>query len=649
MSKTRYPYHEKQVSYHDFLSELPFGYFVLNEEGIITDVNNVFVALLCEPREDILGQNFYYFCPEKLQVQDTTTLAESHFLKFDKKNTPLIPATGVFRLKTKTGHAVEVMITQKASQKNEGYKNEGDKGQTLYEYFVFHIESQPEWAQLRQSQNHLQRFFEKSPVGIILMDHEGKVVEANNAFLKYFDKEFDFHNKNLIDLLHKQSQNKAQKYFNKALNQQKVSKPVECKLYDNEENIFSLYGNLVSFDKGQGLIVQFIDITEQKNLEIRFAQSQKMQAIGQLAGGIAHDFNNLLTAMIGFCDLLLIRHKPGDRSFADVMQIKQNANRAASLVRQLLAFSRKQTLSTKVVNITDVIAELSHLLRRLLGVNIELKINHGRELSKIKTDPIQLEQVIINLAVNARDAMPHGGSLSILTRNIPESEEIHKQYKLMPEGDYILIEVKDTGTGIPQKYHDRIFEPFFSTKEVGSGTGLGLSTVYGIIKQTGGFIFVESEMGKGTVFRIYFPQFKGPVVEQSDSKKGETPKVVDLTGIGTILFVEDEDAVRVFGTRALENKGYKVIKAENAKVALQYYEKEAVDLIITDIVMPEMDGPTLIKKVREKNPDQKVICISGYAEDALYKHIDDQDDITFLPKPFSLKKLAETVKNVLES
>jgi two-component system cell cycle sensor histidine kinase/response regulator CckA len=257
---------------------------------------------------------------------------------------------------------------------------------------------------------------------------------------------------------------------------------------------------------GGGVVVHALDQTEQRSLETQFFQSQKMELVGQLAGGIAHDFNNLLTAMIGFCDLLLQRHSPKDQSFADIMQVKQNANRAANLVRQLLAFSRQQTLQPKVLNITDVLAELSHLLRRLIGASIELRMVHGRDLWLVKVDKSQLEQVIINLAVNARDAVTEGGTLTIRTGNLPESEAVKARHAPLPPGNYVVLEVADTGTGIPKENLVKIFEPFFTTKEVGSGTGLGLATVYGIIKQTGGHIFVDSEPGKGACFTIYLPQ-----------------------------------------------------------------------------------------------------------------------------------------------
>ena len=404
----------------------------------------------------------------------------------------------------------------------------------------------------------------------------------------------------------------------------------------------------------QQALAQSRDATEQKKIEAQFTQSQKMQAVGQLAGGVAHDFNNLLTAMIGFCDLLLQQHGPGDRSFPDIMQIKQNANRAANLVRQLLAFSRQQTLQPRVLNITDALADLSHLLRRLIGENIALNVVHGRDLGLVKVDQGQLEQVIINLAVNARDAMSGGGTLTIKTENVELKAPLRRGDEMMPAGQYVVIAVGDTGCGIAKENLERIFEPFFSTKELGAGTGLGLSTVYGIVKQTGGFVLVDSEVGKGATFSIYLPRHEGEEegAGTSVARAGEeAAQATDLTGAGTVLLVEDEDPVRLFSARALKNKGYKVIEAESAERALEILHDgtDKIDLVITDVVMPKMDGPSLIKEVRELYPDRalKVIFMSGYTEDNFRKRLGDDVDIHFLPKPFSLKQLAGKVKEVM--
>ena len=288
-------------------------------------------------------------------------------------------------------------------------------------------------------------------------------------------------------------------------------------------------------------------------IELQFAQAQKMQAVSQLAGGIAHNFNNLLTAIIGFCDLLLMRHQAGDHTFSDIMQIKQNVNRAANLVRQMLAFSSQQTLKPEVLSVTDILADLTNLLRRLIGETIEMKMIHGRDVTYIKADQGQFEQVIINLAVNARDAMKGGGTLTIRTSNVTQTESVRMGHDLLPPGDYVLIEVNDTGMGIPKEHVGKIFEPFCTTKEGGVGTGLGLSTIYGIVKQFGGYVFVDSEPGQGASFNIFLPQHAAAESQKVVTERaGESKMTVDLTGHGTILLVEDEDkdAVRMFGARA---------------------------------------------------------------------------------------------------
>jgi two-component system cell cycle sensor histidine kinase/response regulator CckA len=297
-----------------------------------------------------------------------------------------------------------------------------------------------------------------------------------------------------------------------------------------------------------------------------------------------------------------------------------------------------------------VLYELRHLLQRLIGENIKLEVVHGRDLGLAKVDQGQLEQVIINLAVNARDAMPDGGTLTIRTANFREERELRRGHEVMPPGDYILIEVADTGVGIPKENLPRIFDPFFSTKELGSGTGLGLSTVYGIVKQTGGFVFVSSTPARGAAFQIFLPRFESATaIPPSRADAAETVPAKDLTGQGTIMLVEDDDPVRIFGARALRNKGYKVIEATSGEVALALIRDatEKIDLLITDVVMPQMDGPGLVREVREIHPELKVIFISGYTEDAFRQRLDSDGGIDFLPKPFSLKQLAAKVRDVI--
>ncbi|MGQ0485478.1 MAG: ATP-binding protein [Hyphomicrobiales bacterium] len=401
----------------------------------------------------------------------------------------------------------------------------------------------------------------------------------------------------------------------------------------------------------EGAVVFAVDKTESKALEAQLAQGQKMQAVGQLASGIAHDFNNVLTPIIGFADLLLAKMRPTDPAFADVMNIKQNANRAANLVRQLLAFSRRQTLQSKVHSLTEAMSDLGNLLGRVLGEKVGLTISHSRDLGLVLADIHQFEQVIINLAVNARDAMPNGGTLTVRTYNLSDEESRGIKPDLLPPGEYVVCEVADSGTGMPKDILNKIWEPFFSTKDVGKGTGLGLSTVYGIIKQTGGFIFCDSEPGKGTTFRIYLPRHYPKPEAAAEIKAEAEPVRADYTGKGRILLVEDEDAVRAFAVRALASRGFTVIEADTGERALEVIaaDDKGFELILSDVVMPEMDGPTLLGELRKRGIKTKVIFISGYAEDAFEKNLEGQKDFAFLAKPFSLKQLVEKVMEVMKS
>ena len=352
------------------------------------------------------------------------------------------------------------------------------------------------------------------------------------------------------------------------------------------------------------------------------------------------------TAVIGYSDLLLANHRPTDPSFQDIMQIKQNANRAAGLVRQLLAFSRRQTLRPQTLQLNDVLSELQMLLRRLVGEPIALDVVHSRDLWLVKADINQLEQVIVNLVVNARDAMPEGGRITLRTRNVPAAECASLRDASVIPADYVLVEVQDTGHGIPADVQDKIFEPFFTTKEVGKGTGLGLSMVYGIVRQTGGYVFCDSEPGKGAIFRILLPRLVEAEVEAPAKKEAAKPAAADLTGRGAILLVEDEEAVRAFASRALASRGYTVLEAETGVEALKVVEEAGgrIDLIVSDVIMPEMDGPTMLTELRRRGVEAKVVFVSGYADDAFARNLPGKQEFVFLPKPFTLKQLIETVK-----
>ncbi len=401
------------------------------------------------------------------------------------------------------------------------------------------------------------------------------------------------------------------------------------------------------------VILSLKDNSEADRLKRQVAQATKMQAVGQLAGGVAHDFNNILTAILGYCDLMLMRHTPGDSDYDDIQQIRSNSNRAAGLTRQLLAFSRQQTLRPQVLQLPDVIAEVLNLLKRLLGETVKLQVKHGRNLGAVRADPGQLEQVIVNLAVNARDAMlakdpQGGGTLTLHTYSVTPEEVRRLGSDILPPGDYTALRVTDTGTGIPPAILGKIFEPFFTTKEVGKGTGLGLSTVYGIVKQSGGFIFAESEEGEGTSFTIYLPVHRAePGAKPAKTRAKEGAR--ELWGTGTILLVEDEAMVRSVAERALTRHGYTVFTAENGEAALEILDREEViDLMISDVVMPTMDGPTTVREARKTRPDLPILFISGYAEEQLRKSI-DLERVHFLAKPFSVQKLAEAARDALEA
>jgi two-component system cell cycle sensor histidine kinase/response regulator CckA len=396
-----------------------------------------------------------------------------------------------------------------------------------------------------------------------------------------------------------------------------------------------------------GVLAVLQDATALKTLEAQFVQSQKMQAIGQLAGGVAHDFNNLLTAISGHCDLLLLRHEREDLDYGDLVQIHQNANRAAALVGQLLAFSRKQTLKPETLDLQDVLSDLAHLLNRLVGERVRLRLTHGAGLGHIRADRRQLEQVLMNLVVNARDAMPEGGTIRLESEAVRLTEPMARDRATVPAGNYALIKVSDSGMGIPEDRLQKIFEPFFTTKKAGEGTGLGLSTAYGIVKQSGGFIFVDSTVGKGSVFQVYMPLHDGK--GDADQPAVVAPKLVVKQGEGVVLLVEDEAPVRAFASRALRLRGYTVLEADSAEQALKALEDPAllVDVFVTDVVMPGMDGPSWVRRALHDRPNVKVIFVSGYAEEALAENQSRIPNSVFLPKPFSLNDLTATVQGQL--
>jgi PAS domain S-box-containing protein len=394
------------------------------------------------------------------------------------------------------------------------------------------------------------------------------------------------------------------------------------------------------------------DITERKraeqetaSLQDQLRQSQKVEAIGQLAGGISHDFNNLMTIIQGNAHLSLMDLQKGDPLRANIEEIRDAAKRAADLTRQLLAFSRKQILDMRVLDLNQVLHRLDKMLRRVIGEDIELTMFLPESIWKVKADPGQIEQVIMNLSVNARDAMPEGGKLTIETANVELDEEYARKHIAVQPGRYVMLSVSDTGVGMTPEVREKIFEPFFTTKERGKGTGLGLSTVYGIVKQSGGNIWVYSEPGQGTTFKIYLSQVDEPLEEQKEEAVGEV-----LQGHETILIVEDEDAVRKFAVRVLKKQGYKVLDAPDGGKAFTLCEefKEPIHLILTDVVMPGMSGRKLADRLKAIHPEIKVLYMSGYTDNAILHHGILEPGINFIQKPFTVENLPRKVREVLD-
>jgi len=403
-------------------------------------------------------------------------------------------------------------------------------------------------------------------------------------------------------------------------------------------------------DLGQpALIAVLSDATELKTLEAQFVQSQKMQAIGELAGGVAHDFNNLLTAISGHCDLLLLRHDQCDPDFGDLVQIHQNANRAAALVGQLLAFFRQQTLRPEVLDLRDTLSDLTHLLNRLVGEKITLTLTHAPVQQAIRADKRQLEQVLMNLVVNARDAMPQGGEIRIETEGVLLREPLERDRVTLPPGAYVSVKVSDHGHGIPADKLQKVFEPFYTTKRTGEGTGLGLSTAYGIVKQSVGYIFVDSVVGQGTCFTLLFPGHDLVTLPVQQTLAPEPFVSTSRYGDGVVLLVEDEAPVRAFASRALRLRGYTVIEADSAEQALKTLEDPdlSIDIFVTDVIMPGMDGPSWVREALKRRPGVRVVFVSGYAEESFGDAQARIPNSVFLPKPFSLNDLTETVKGQL--
>lgn len=493
------------------------------------------------------------------------------------------------------------------------------------------------------------------PLGLAMTDRDGRFLFANAAFLRAAGHEDTIPPPYPSDLVIKEDKGALGDAVRRYAQGQVTAGDVAVRLRAAPDEPVSLsLAGVRGLGEG-AVLLSLKDSSEETRLKREIAQATKMQAVGQLAGGVAHDFNNVLTAIIGYCDLMLMRHTPGDSDYDDIQQIKANSNRAASLTRQLLAFSRQQTLRPQVLQLPDVVAEVSALLKRLIGEKITLEVTHDRDLGFVRADPTQLEQVLLNLVVNARDAISDklaesgakgGGVVKLMTRRVTAADVRAMKSEILPVGDYTALIVEDNGHGIKPAQIGKIFEPFFTTKEKGKGTGLGLSTVYGIVKQSGGFIFAESEVGKFTRFSIYLPVHAAEPGEALARPVAKAEPRREWAGGGSILLVEDEDTVRAVAERALVRQGYEVTTAADGEEGLEAIGKGKFDLVVSDVVMPTMDGPAMAREIRALRPELPFLFMSGYAEEQLRREI-DIPNMHFLAKPFSVQQICDAVETVL--
>ncbi|MBV1708179.1 MAG: response regulator [Hyphomicrobiales bacterium] len=626
----------------DFLDHAPAGFFSARADGSIDYLNKTLANWLDYDLAQVGTGGLRL--SDIIAGDGAILLAQTHAAAGQSST-----ETFDIDLKKRTGENLPVRLIHKV---HVNARREREPSRTLV---LNRTAADAKAEDLQAAQVRFARFFNATPMAIATLSETGAVVRANAAFARLFEPQNaeGAAAATVIDLIDARERPALGRALARASANQSDIAPIDVTMTPVSGPIRAarLFLSPVTDADGAQALLYALDTTEQQTLRESFAQSQKMQAIGQLAGGVAHDFNNVLTAIIGYSDMLLTQHRSTDPSFHDIMQIRQNANRAAGLVRQLLAFSRRQTLRPQMLQLGDMISELRILLQKLAGERVELDYKQARDLWLTRADQTQIEQVIINLVVNARDAMNNVGKITIRTLNITAQECGALNEKALPAADYVAVEVEDTGTGIPPEIREKIFEPFFTTKETGKGTGLGLAMVYGIVKQSGGFVFCESEPGKGALFRLLLPRLEAPEAAVAPKKEAAKSRpAVDMSGKGTILLVEDEHSVRKVASRALRNRGYTVLEAETGQHALDVVAetKEAIGLIISDVVMPEMDGPTMLGELRRRGITARIIFVSGYAEDAFSRNLPDGEDFGFLAKPFTIKDLLEVAKTSLE-
>lgn len=511
--------------------------------------------------------------------------------------------------------------------------------------------------ELRRERDFVESLIDTAHTIVLVLDRQGRVIRFNRYMEEISGWSLkDAQGKLWFDtFLPPGEREKVRELFDQAIAGGPLEGKVVNRIVDRggNEHLIEWY-NKKLFDAGGGLfgiLGTGQDVTEReeaeaerKRLESQLNQAQKMESIGRLAGGIAHDFNNLLTPMIGYAEMALLDLNPSDPLYRDFEEIREAAERAKNLTGQLLAFSRRQMLEMKVINLNDIAASFQKMLRRIIGEDIEFTMQLDPMLANVKADPGQIQQVIMNLAVNARDAMPKGGLLNIQTQNVVLDETHIKGQPGVEPGQYVMLSVRDTGVGMAKETIDKVFEPFFTTKAPGKGTGLGLATVYGIVKQHGGHIWVHSEPGKGTAFKIYLPKAAEDVSEEEQPEELE-----EAEANATILVVEDEDAVRRLTCSILKNRGYRILEAPTTDEALRIVKEYAdeIDLLLTDVVMPHMNGRELYRQALMTRPDLKVLYMSGYTDDVIAHHGVLDAQIEFLQKPFTVDQLIKQVREML--
>ncbi|NLH47197.1 MAG: PAS domain S-box protein [Myxococcales bacterium] len=510
-------------------------------------------------------------------------------------------------------------------------------------------------AALKKSETKFMKIFQSSPIIMALSTStDGIFIEVNQTFLDklgYRKEEVIGHSSVSLGILGPEDRQNTFRFLSTTGTLKNLELSVRGKSGQLIPGLFS--AEFIKFDEEKVLLTSFVDLSDRKRaeeekakLEVQLQQAMKMEAVGRLAGGVAHDFNNLLTGILGYADMLLAGLDPGNPIHEDLTEIRKAAESAANLTRQLLAFSRKQLIEPQIIDLNELIASLHKMLARLIGEDIELVITAGDKIGPVKIDPGQFEQILINLAINARDAMPDGGRLTIETANIDLDEEYCRRQAQISPGPFVRLSISDTGHGMNNDVKEHLFEPFFTTKPKGRGTGLGLATIYGAVKQSGGAIEVDSEEGRGTTFTLYLPRLSETAVPLKMNK----PPLEISGGEETILVVEDENIVRELAIKFLSSLGYRVLHAPDGNQACQLVEKFAapIDLLITDIVMPGMNGRQLAEILVKIHPEMKVLFTSGYTEDAIVRHGIIEEGLNFLAKPYSPYSLAIKIRKLLK-